>query len=440
MGLRLGWASLLVACLSARATTTVQPLYSGTMPLSELATAPDGKFYGTTRHGGSNDLGTVFSLTTSGVFTTIYAFSGGADGAHPCAALALGANGHLYGTAPYGGAQNAGSVFEVTTAGSFTLLHLFAGGSDGAEPTATLAVGSDGLLYGVASRGGAFGCGTIFRINAGGIFTNLHDFTGIDGDHPAAALTPLGGALYGTTQYGGAGNCGTVFKISTNGVYSLLFSFNGLNGAIPRAALARSSNGVFYGTTAYGGEGGFGSIFRITSAGSFESLYSFIGENLGSNPSGGLLLEGNRYVQGSTALGGAHGFGSIFWMTVSGGIDSFYSFNGDETGANPATALAQGSDGNLYGTSGSGGTGGGGTFFKLTMPPYFDAIQILSGQQVRYSGAGGTPNGQYILLTTTNLMAPITNWVAAGALPFDSTGRFSFTNTTPKTINLMRLP
>ncbi|HEX5398776.1 MAG TPA: choice-of-anchor tandem repeat GloVer-containing protein [Verrucomicrobiae bacterium] len=431
-------SAVMLAAGFARAAT-VQTLYPASTLLSAVVKAADGNFYGTSRYGGTDDVGTVFRLSPTGVYQVIYSFTGGADGSFPRAALTVGPDGQLYGTCQYGGTNNAGGIFKITTSGSFTPLHVLAAATDGAEPVGGLTVGTNGMLFGTASYGGASGFGTIFRITTGGNFTVLHTFSGSDGNGPVATLAAgADGLLYGTTQFGGTNDDGTVFKITTAGDFTPLFSFNGMDGAYPSAALARGLDGALYGTTAYGGTGAFGSVFKITSGGVFVSLYSMTQENLGSNPAGGLTLgeDGNFY--GTVHYGGTNGFGSIFQVTTAGGFSPLYNFTGNDDGGNPMTALARGDNYTFFGISSLGGTGGGGTFYALTLL-HFDLIRRLANGQMDLQGAGGTPGGTYSLLTFTNLATEGTNWYFAGSGQFDNSGRFNLTNNASGTERLYRL-
>ena len=113
----------------------------------------DGNFYGTTGVGGANDAGTVFELTPQGVETVIYSFKAVPDGAFPVA-LVQANDGNFYGTTSNGGAHNLGSVFKLTPEGVETILYSFSGPPDGATPTGQLIQGSDGNFYGVTFQGG----------------------------------------------------------------------------------------------------------------------------------------------------------------------------------------------------------------------------------------------------------------------------------------------
>lgn len=144
----------------------------GNGPAGTLLADAQGNLYGTTIYGGLYNLGTVFKLATNGTETVLYNFAGGNDGKYPYSSLVMDGKGNLYGTTEFGGANNDGTVFKVTPAGSGgteSLLHIFAGGSDGQDPAAGLVAGKHGELYGTTVYGGggagcSSGCGTIFEI------------------------------------------------------------------------------------------------------------------------------------------------------------------------------------------------------------------------------------------------------------------------------------
>src|SRR5579862_1190220 len=249
----------------------------------------------------------------------------------------------------------------------------FTGGGDGSNPV-DLVQGGDGNFYGVTYLGGASninisggqGSGTVFRISPSGNFTNLHFFNGSDGGNPGAGLLRgRDGNFYGTTLYGGESGNGIVFRISPNGSFTNLHSFNGGGGANPYAGLVEGSPSNFYGTTAYGGNtnlnfgDGYGTVFRISPGVGFTNLYSFRG-NDGDGPFAGLVEGNDGNFYGTTVAGGAStnclgGCGTVFRIGSSGNLTSLYSFTGGSDGANPWARLVQGSDGNFYGTTVSGG-------------------------------------------------------------------------------------
>ena len=245
--------------------------------------------YGTTSSnaGSTVTYGTVFKITTVGVFSTLYTFSGGSDGGNPMAALVQGTDGNLYGTTPDGG-YGDGTVFKITPGGALTTLHRFRV-TDGYSPTAGLIQGADGAFYGTT----AGAPGTIFKITSTGVFTNLYTFAvdstgGGDWNNPSAGLIQgTDGAFYGTTpgflqgNYNVAGgttavsnaaSIGTVFKFIPGSPVTTLHPFSAfanpntgtnVDGAYPVANLVQGKNGVLYGTTEYGGTKGYGTIFSL---------------------------------------------------------------------------------------------------------------------------------------------------------------------------------
>jgi uncharacterized repeat protein (TIGR03803 family) len=153
------------------AAGALTPLYSftngidGAEPVGALAQAGDGVLYGTTA-GSAGGNGSVFKISTNGAFTALYSFTNGIDGAQPYAGLVLGSDGNFYGTTTSGGGPNGdGGIFRITLQGALTALYVFTGGADGASPCAVLTPGSEGDLYGTTQYGGADGDGAVFKLN-----------------------------------------------------------------------------------------------------------------------------------------------------------------------------------------------------------------------------------------------------------------------------------
>jgi uncharacterized repeat protein (TIGR03803 family) len=188
----------------------------GETPYAGVIQGSDGNFYGTTYFGGANGLGTVFKVTPGGTETVLYSFAAGNDGEHPYAGVTQGSDGNFYGTTYQGGTSGLGTVFKITPSGTETVLYSFAGGSDGANPEAGLIQGSDGNFYGTTLQGGAGGLGTVFKITPSGTETVLHAFAGSsDGANPSANLVQgSDGTLYGSTGAGGTKGYGTFFKVA----------------------------------------------------------------------------------------------------------------------------------------------------------------------------------------------------------------------------------
>ena len=302
----------------------------GYYPDAGLVLATDGNFYGTTYAGGYHTAGTVFMITPSGVLTTLYTFCsrGGeycTDGYDPQAGLVQATNGSLYGTVTFGGAYGSGTVFKIT-AGKLRTLHNFNGNNpvDGGNPYATLIQATDGNLYGTTNVGGADGAGTIFRMNTAGKLTVLYSFTGgSDGAQPVAGLVQAtDGNFYGTVPYGGSNGVGTVFKMTSSGVLTTLYSFSGSDGAEPVAGLAQGTDGNFYGTTTSGGADGYGTVFQITPGGTLTTLHNFNSAD-GASPWGGLFQATNGTFYGTTETGGVSNNGTVFSLNM--GLGAFVS-------------------------------------------------------------------------------------------------------------------
>ena len=177
---------------------------------------PNGVIYATTHCDGDYGAGSIYELTRSGAswtYTALYNFTGGSDGGIPSSSL-INVGGTLYGVALLGGASGNGVVFAFDPAtNTETVVHSFAGGTDGDAPDASL-LKVGGYLYGVTS-GDFGGYGTLFKLDpATGTETVLHSFTGgSDGGNPNTNLSYIGGTIYGMDATGGAANLGVVFSL-----------------------------------------------------------------------------------------------------------------------------------------------------------------------------------------------------------------------------------
>ena len=385
---------------------------------TSLVQGSDGNFYGTAPVGGVNtdSHGTVFKITPAGVVTNLHNFSG-PDGLLPAAGLVQGTDGNFYGTTTQGGTTYVdgntpgnGTVFRITPAGVLTTLHSFTGyPADGQDPLGTLIQGSDGNFYGTTAGGGTVEGGTVFRMTPAGGLTILCSLgNGYDGAQPyAGVIQGSDGNFYGTTRLGGNG-AGTVFQVTPAGAYTTLYSFAYLGttaGSDPIASLVQGSDGNFYGTTETNGVDGAGTVFRITPAGAFTSLYSFTGNN--QTLDGALIQAKDGNFYGTTYYGGAHSVGEVFQLTPAGVVTTVYSFGDLPTdGVGPAAALVQGSDGNFYGTTQTGGSGNDGTIFELTLagmtatsPAFFTGETALANGVYYLAFPNGNYFGYYSFLT-----------------------------------------
>jgi uncharacterized repeat protein (TIGR03803 family) len=202
----------------------------GVIPNGPLIRDAKGYLYGETISGGRYGAGTLFRISPPGAEKILYSFTG-PDGANPSGGLIQDADGNLYGTAWGGGANGFGIVFQFTPAGAFTVLYNFCSAvhcTDGGQPMAGLVQDSFGTLYGTTVNGGAQNQGTVFRLTKTGKEVVLHSFGEANGDgyFPMAGLVrDKAGNLYGTTSVGGAFRCGTVFKVSAARKETVLHSF-----------------------------------------------------------------------------------------------------------------------------------------------------------------------------------------------------------------------
>lgn len=351
----------------------------GIEPEGELIVDGAGNFYGTTQSGGdgagadaNNGYGTVYEVSAGGTETVLYSFLGGLEGLRPLAGLVRDGGGNLYGTTNGGGTTGEGTVFKIGANGTETILHAFSGYvSDGASPAAGLVMDSAGNLYGTTPVTGEYGSGTVFEVSAAGTESLLHSFgQGTDGQEPEAdLLRDSAGNLYGTTDGGGVSGGGTVFEISAAGAETVLHSFGaGTDGKNPVARLIMDGAGNLYGTTNIGGVSGNGTVFEISAAGTETVLYSFAGAD-GAGP-GALVMDSAGNLYGTTAGGGAYGEGTVFELSATGTETILYSFGSEDAGQDPsagepnATLLMDGA-GNLYGTTPRGGTFGSGTLYRI---------------------------------------------------------------------------
>ena len=232
-------------------------LTDGASPTAGLIQGADGDFYGTTY----GPIGTVFRMTATGELTSLYGLP--PEFIDPFAGLVMGNDGNFYGTGYVAGTNSDGEIFQITSSGTFTVLHSF-DQTDGRWPTGTLALGNDGNFYGTTLSGGANGYGTVYRITSNGTFTSLHSFAAADGEYPQGSLV-LGndGNFYGTTVNGGANMDGTVYKVTSSGTLTVVHNFDGTDGSYTTAGLVQHTNGTFYGATYKGGSQGYGTIFSL---------------------------------------------------------------------------------------------------------------------------------------------------------------------------------
>jgi uncharacterized repeat protein (TIGR03803 family) len=381
---------MLACCLQARPRMSVLPNICRNAAFSGLAIA-----------------GFVV-LSTSGAIASekvLHSFQGGGDGAYPNAGLIADSAGIFYGTTFRGGSgtdcqtgsAGCGTVFKLAPDGTETVLYSFLGGSDGADPSASLITDGAGNLYGTTELGGGANYGTVFKLAADGTETVLYAFKGgSDGEYPPGGLVAdKKGNFYGTTAAGGSANCpnggcGTVFEIMPDGTEIVLYTFlGGGDGEAPDAGLIMDKSGNLYGTTVEGGidcdGASCGVIFKVTPGGVEDVLYSFQGGTDGYAPEAGLTMDAAGNLYDTTAAGGTAGNGTVFKLAPDGTETVLYSFRGGNDGWDPVAGVVMDKTGNLYGTTFSGGGKhckrvGCGTIFKLAPDGTETVLSTLFGK------------------------------------------------------------
>ena len=359
----------------------------GSGPLSGLIFDKDGNLYGTTYNGGAGKgceagCGTVFELIPSnGKWTekVLHSFYPNGGGNLPSADLILDSAGNLYGTTLLGDNSGPGVVFElIRDNGKWTEKVLDIPG----DSTAALIFDPSGNLYGTVLDAAAFEL-----IPNHGKWTEkvLYSFTGKHDGYflYAPMIFDLAGNLYGTAYYGGAYGYGDVFElIPNNGKWTEKvlhsFNYNGKDGASPYAGLILDSAGNLYGTTEEGGTGtgcyrGCGTVFKLipgkNGAWTRKILHNFNLDGVdGVDPIGGLIFDKNGNLYGTTASGGANGVGTVYELTPGNGKWTekvLHAFNGKD-GAGPWAGLVMDKAGHLYGTTAEGGTHMDGVVFEIT--------------------------------------------------------------------------
>jgi len=335
--------------------------------------------------------------------------------------------GNFWGTTEYGGAYSYGTVFKINAAtGYLTTVVSFTGSNSasnrGANPCAGVATDGSGNFWGTTNGGGAYGYGTIYKINAAtGAMTTLFDFstTSGPGTCPYGTLASDGsGNFWGTTSdsatfpYGGP--IGAIYKINAaTGIVTTVYNLTNATGYYPEAGLLYDGAGNFWGTATCGGDSvDYGTVFEINAAtGLFEYIYAFPGSQdyPGEAPFGGLVDDGAGNLWGTTyfTLTGRstnnwlYDFGTIFKVKKSSGavtiVQSFTGLYGTTPGANPTATLVPDGKGYVWGVSSQGGINDFGTLFGVSIATgkFYNICAFnggLTGTASGYSPYGGMVN------------------------------------------------
>jgi len=390
----------------------------GAQIYGDLVQAANGKYYGLTSFGQAAGGGILFEYDpATSVYTDKMDFSGTATGANPHGSLIRASNNLLYGLTTYGGNNNMGVIFEYNPAtNGYLKLFDFSGVADGSHPNGSLVQTSTGKLYGMTTSGGIHNAGVVFEYDLSeSTYTKRVDLdTLTSGAYPNGSLVQAkNGKLYGMTSIGGTNGLGVLFEYDTaTAVYSRKLNFSGTaDGANPMGSLMQSSTGKLYGMTSAGGLNNLGIIFSYDLAGSnLIDKLDFAGASNGSNPNGSLLEAANGKLYGMTFNGGNTGNGIIFeYDTLSATLIDKLNFTAGN-GANPSGSLLQGVNGKLYGATTFGGLNRDGVLFE------FDPQTLTYINKIDMNGAlnGGIPAGALMLASNGLLYGTATTGGTGG--------------------------
>jgi uncharacterized repeat protein (TIGR03803 family) len=381
------------------------PCLNGASPVASLVLDAAGNLYGTSPGGGAYGQGTAFRLSpdANGTWTEtiLYSFCSApscADGYYPQSSLVFDSAGDLYGTTQYGGSgcqpgEGCGTVFELTPnpngIWTETVLWSFMGGADGVFPEAALILDSAGNLYGTTAASDSYNLGTVFELvhGANGTWTKkiIHSFdtSGNGGGGPFGLVFDSVGNLYGVTGRGGGSGCGgsgcgTAFELEQNNgrwIERVLHRFNSGDGAYPDTVLIFDAAGNLYGTTSLGGADNYGLVFQLSQLATGQwverVIHTFQNNGVdGYQANGGLTLDAAGHLYGTTGLGGAYDYGTVFGMKMGANgewtekVLHSFDLNGSD-GAYPSAGLTFDAAGRLYGATNNGGLYFGGTMFEI---------------------------------------------------------------------------
>ena len=344
-------------------------------PEGNIVQGRDGNMYGDGAVCGANGGGAVYKISPAGAESVFYSFPqqwtncGGAG-------LTLGSDGNFYGTCIAGNpATGLGSIFRLTPAGVFTDLHDFTGVNGDSLPVYPPIQASDGNFYGVSGNEVQI-CGNVYRMTPAGVYTNLHTFSGSD-CHPSNLVQASDGNLYGTlADCAVVSTDGCVYRISTAGVFKEIHDFALTTGEVPCTGLIQGKDGKLYGATNSGAANGWGNIYKLTTAGVATDLHDFNNATdaacvNNAGPPVNMLQVADGTFYGVNPAYGLYG-GSIYKLTSANVFSAWMFPSTDVDGNSPSSTLIQNTNGLVYGTTPAGGfippncpQGCQGTFFSV---------------------------------------------------------------------------
>ncbi len=410
--------------------------FPGSNPLGQLCVVGT-KVYGLTSLGGANNIGVLFEYDyTTSTYVLKYDMVASTGSTPQGSLIKVGSK--LYGMATFGGSTTpgGGTIFEYDLSGSsFTkLTDLLTGAGNGANPTGELLLATNGKLYGMTRFGGASNAGALFEYDlTGPTYTKKADFVSnaTVGGQPFGSLIQVNtGKLYGLTSNGGVASGGVLFQYNiSNAAYVKKVDLNSSDGGTPNGHLIQASNGKLYGLASVGGTNNVGVIFEYDkTSGVYTKKIDLISSTHGSTPMGSLVQATNNILYGVTSAGGTSAVGTLFEYNPStNGITKRVDFTGNagtNPGGAPYGALIQASNGKLYGMTKQGGSAAQGVIFE------FDPSTNTYAKKVDLAAASGySPTGAFVEASNGKLYAlmQLTSGTGFGAIIEYDPGTTSYT-------------
>lgn len=403
VALTAGYAIFPSAPVAAASYQSLHDFYAypeGTSTYAHLLKASDGIMYGVANSGGFYNLGTIYSVTPSGVRTTLYSFHG--DLARPSSSLVEGGDGALYGATGFSD-QYLGAIFRFSPkTGAISTVHGFAYPNPLWFP-GDLTVGADGALYGLAASTASGFTMSMFRCSITGAFSVIHSFSVSEGYPLQHIFSTPDKHIYGVSNVGGANGSGYIYKMSLSGDTKSIYSFkkSDVYGSSP---VIVGEDGNLWGVANRGGPTGFGGVYHISPAGAgYKLVHAFDpNQGLSYNTSPELTIGPDHRYYGSLDTGSTNYRGAVYAVSAAGVFNILHT-TGSAPDGTCDDGYTPGPDGALYGVNVSGSNGAGGIVRLTTAGQYkiissfptTDGSSVASAPALASDGSyyGVTPYG-----------------------------------------------